>query len=314
MHALRPLRPEPGVPVVALAILVSLLLHALLIAWPRWPTWARATGGVMAGEALALRARLAPDGWNRAQADLAGPAVVAEAPVSGVTAFEASPDPVGADDGSAPASAARSTARVPVAAAPKGMTPASSEREARERSSAAAKPQRAVPPVPATPRPVPAAREPGPPAPDAGIDAPAAAAGDRLPVYGSGAGGAAASASSSAVAAAATPRGAAGAPSDIASIAQYRIALISASRRFKPVEMAPVDGVDVRVDVQLAIDADGSLAAARVMRSSGVPSLDALALDMLRRAKAQAPLPPRLLDRAFEVEVPVVFGGAVAAR
>jgi protein TonB len=114
---------------------------------------------------------------------------------------------------------------------------------------------------------------------------------------------------------AAAKRGEAGEQSDIASIAQYRIALISVSRRFKPAaDLLPTEGAEGRVDLQLAINADGALAAARVLRSSGQPALDALALDMLRRAKAEAPVPPRLLDRAFEVEVPVVFGGAGTAR
>jgi TonB family protein len=102
---------------------------------------------------------------------------------------------------------------------------------------------------------------------------------------------------------------------DIASIAQYRIALIGVSRRYKPAETAlPPERPEGRVDVQLAIAADGSLADARVTRSSGQPVLDALALDMMRNAKAQAPVPPRLLDLAFEIEVPVIFGGAGATR
>jgi len=96
-----------------------------------------------------------------------------------------------------------------------------------------------------------------------------------------------------------------GARSDIGSIAQYRIALISASRRFTP--SGGVEGLEGRVDVQLAIASDGSLADARIARSSGHAALDRLAVDMLRNAKAHAPVPPSLLDRAFEVDVPVVF-------
>lgn len=96
-----------------------------------------------------------------------------------------------------------------------------------------------------------------------------------------------------------------GARSDIGSIAQYRIALISASRRFTP--SGGIEGLEGRVDVQLAIASDGSLADARIARSSGHAALDRLAVDMLRNAKAHAPVPPSLLDRAFEVDVPVVF-------
>jgi TonB family protein len=112
-----------------------------------------------------------------------------------------------------------------------------------------------------------------------------------------------------------SPRTDAGDRADVASIAQYRIALISVSRRYKPSEEAlPAARPEGRVDVQLAIAADGSLADARVTRSSGQPLLDALALDMMRNAKAQAPVPMRLLDRAFEIEVPVIFGGAGGGR
>jgi protein TonB len=106
-----------------------------------------------------------------------------------------------------------------------------------------------------------------------------------------------------------------GMASDIASVAQYRITLMSAARRFMRVpDAVEAQGREGRVDVRLTIAADGSLARTEVLRSSGQPALDALALEMLRNAKADAVVPPALLAREFEVEVPVVFEAGRATR
>ncbi len=90
---------------------------------------------------------------------------------------------------------------------------------------------------------------------------------------------------------------------------------MSAARRFVRVPDADyAQGREGRVDVRLTIAADGSLARTEVLRSSGQPALDALALEMLRNAKADAVVPPALLAREFEVEVPVVFEAGRATR
>jgi len=294
LHAAPPLRPEQ-VPVVAIAVVASLLLHALLIAWPRWPTWENAMGA-FAGSEAALHARLRGAASVRAQTEAAVAPQAVGAPVSAASTAAAPPG-AGPD-----ADAARSTPGVmppssppqsPGRNAPSAETRRAAEVAANGTASASARPGPAY---------APRATE-GTTVARAASTAPGAAAPEPVAV-------AAAASESSRGAIAAARRGEAGEQSDIASIAQYRIALISVSRRFKPAaDLMPTEGAEGRVDVHLAIDADGALAAARVLHSSGHPALDALALDMLRRAKAEAPVPPRLLDRAFEVEVPVVFGG-----
>ena len=236
----------------AVALVLSLAIHAALLAWPRWPSWHEAGGGdpglaarIVASPASDTAAR-SPVGEEPKIPDSQKPAARSDAPAS-VSATTPRPE--------APASPAR--AREPLRAGP------------------------AVAPEPSTPR----ASEPAP-------------RNDAAP--------------SGAIAADAKAPGSA---SDIASVAQYRIALMSAARRFLHApDSTGAQGLEGRVDVRLAIAADGSLARAEVVRSSGHAALDELALAMLRSAKSEAPVPPALLAREFEVEVPVVFGSARVSR
>ena len=304
-------------PVVAIAVVASLLLHALLIAWPRWPTWDNAMG-TFAGSEATLHARLSGDASVGANAESAVAPQAAEAPVSAAPKGAAPPE-LGADAGdrSAPTPSSRAAERDAARRTAGVMPPSSPRPQSYGRSSTSAETRRAAAEVAASgtasasvrAEPASAAREPeATTAPRAASPVPGATVPEPVAAMTAASG-------SSTGAIAAAKRGEAGEQSDIASIAQYRIALISVSRRFKPAaDLLPTEGAEGRVDLQLAINADGALAAARVLRSSGQPALDALALDMLRRAKAEAPVPPRLLDRAFEVEVPVVFGGAGTAR
>jgi protein TonB len=330
MHAAPPLRPERGVPVVAVAVLASLLLHAVLIAWPRWPTWNRAPG-IFDGTDVPLHARLT----GRT------PSEDGSEPGTSATGLRAAGTTESRAAGVS-AEAARRLVSVPVAAAADAAA-AVVEPPASASPGSAATPRLASNPVDAGrgPRIVLRAAAPEhPTARTARADPPRGEQGKRgekpriEPTSAHAEGGASGVAQEpGAVAGAAMPVAVAAPPStqrieparaarsdsgeraDIASVAQYRIALISVSRRYKPSEaVLPAERPEGRVDVQLAIAADGSLADARVTRSSGQPLLDALALDMMRSAKAQAPVPARLLDRAFEIEVPVIFAGAGAPR
>jgi protein TonB len=95
---------------------------------------------------------------------------------------------------------------------------------------------------------------------------------------------------------------------DYGSLAQYRLALIGTAKRHRLYPAYAIErGWHGRVEVRLAIGADGGLAAAQVRASSGHRVLDGQALEMLRKASELTPLPPALRDREFTVDVPVVF-------
>jgi protein TonB len=95
---------------------------------------------------------------------------------------------------------------------------------------------------------------------------------------------------------------------DLGSLAQYRLALIGAAKHHRLYPESAVErGWQGRVTVRLAIDADGSVAAALVRRSSGHGALDRQAVEMLRKAAGLTPLPPALRSREFSVDVPVLF-------
>jgi TonB family protein len=308
-------------PVVAIAVVASLLLHALLLAWPRWPTWDDAAGTFGSAESP-LRARLtggAPPAADAARGTVASAASEAGASADTARRPVVDPDADAAGDRADPtaglaAPESRRFAPIP----PLASSALDGPRASRIAPRAAAGEQAAMPAGRVDPRRGdPGVRgERGRPAPS-----PTDATGGEASTAAKESGVASVATPVPAAAEPGTkpndpsPRSVAGDRADIASIAQYRIALISVSRRYKPSESAlPTERPEGRVDVRLAIAADGSLADARVTRSSGHELLDTLAVDMLRSAKAQAPVPTRLLDRAFEIEVPVVFGGAAAAR
>jgi protein TonB len=91
-------------------------------------------------------------------------------------------------------------------------------------------------------------------------------------------------------------------------IAQYRFALLGAAAREKRYPPGAVDrGLAGRVQVRLAIGADGRLAGAQVVRSSGHELLDRQTLETLRAAHALTPVPPALRDREFAVDVAVRY-------
>ncbi len=95
---------------------------------------------------------------------------------------------------------------------------------------------------------------------------------------------------------------------DLGSLAQFRLALIGAAKRYRLYPESAVErGWHGRVTVRLAFDADGAVAAALVRRSSGYGPLDEQAVAMLRKAAALTPLPPALRSREFSVDVPVLF-------
>jgi protein TonB len=103
------------------------------------------------------------------------------------------------------------------------------------------------------------------------------------------------------------PQPAADAP-DAGTLAQYRLALISAAKRFKRYPRIAVDNDwQGTVEIRIVIDASGAIATLSVRSSAGHPLLDRQALEMIERAKELALIPPALRGREFSVDVPVVF-------
>ena len=103
------------------------------------------------------------------------------------------------------------------------------------------------------------------------------------------------------------PQPAADAP-DAGTLAQYRLALISAAKRFKLYPRIAVDNDwHGKVEIRIVIDASGAIATLSVRSSAGHPLLDRQALEMIERAKEMALIPTALRGKEFTVDIPIVF-------
>ena len=103
------------------------------------------------------------------------------------------------------------------------------------------------------------------------------------------------------------PQPAADAP-DAGTLAQYRLALISAAKRFKRYPRVALDNDwQGKVEVRIEIDASGAIATLSIRSSAGHPLLDRQALEMIERAKEMALIPAALRGKEFSVDIPVVF-------
>lgn len=101
---------------------------------------------------------------------------------------------------------------------------------------------------------------------------------------------------------------ASGSGADAGTLAQYRMALIVASRRYKRYPAIAVEkGLQGRVEVQLVIGASGLVARLSIKNSSGHEILDQQALEMLDQGKAAVPIPASLRGREFSIDIPVIF-------
>jgi protein TonB len=95
---------------------------------------------------------------------------------------------------------------------------------------------------------------------------------------------------------------------DDALLEKYRLGLIDAARRYRRYpELAMERGWQGRVEVRLVIGTDGTVKSVSVKTSSSYRILDDQALDMVKRGKGLAPVPPPLQGREFTVDVPVIF-------
>jgi protein TonB len=101
---------------------------------------------------------------------------------------------------------------------------------------------------------------------------------------------------------------AAGESADPATVGQYRIAVIAAARRYKRYPRIAMDNNwEGQAEIRLAIGTDGNIASISIKTRSGFEVLDQQALEMIRRAKPQAPIPAALRGKGFTIDVPVVF-------
>lgn len=88
---------------------------------------------------------------------------------------------------------------------------------------------------------------------------------------------------------------------------QYRLALAVEARRYKRYPPRALDaGIGGTAEVRIEV-ADGRAAEVTLGRPSGDASLDAAALEMLRKAAPRTAVPEALQRRSFAVSLPIVF-------
>ena len=95
---------------------------------------------------------------------------------------------------------------------------------------------------------------------------------------------------------------------DAGSLAQYRMALIGAANKYKRYPAQAMErGWTGKVVIRMAIGANGMTQNTTVVSSSGHDLLDNTALDMVKKGKPLAQIPPALRGKEFTVDVPVIF-------
>lgn len=267
---------EGASPALALALVASLLLHALLLqvlgaVHRPQPTEEPARG------ALQLRIVMPP----------------AAAPARQATPAAAAPP------------RAPSVARPRVVARPHPRTRAAHRRRVRkapaERRARAAKPRSPAPPRPiAVAAPLLAPPRPSP-LPRFSVAAPSDAFAPAAPR--------AVAAAEAAKPPSAAGTGRAGAAADErAALAQYRRAVMAQAQRLGRYPRLALDNDwQGEARVHMVVGAQGKLAALAIGRGSGYAVLDRQALRMVRRAEPLAPIPRVLRGRQFTVEIPVIF-------
>lgn len=95
---------------------------------------------------------------------------------------------------------------------------------------------------------------------------------------------------------------------DADGLRSYRLALAGEARQHKRYPRQAIDaGWEGTAEIQVTLRAGGVAEGVRLARSSGHAVLDEAALSMLGRALPATPVPPALRERAFAVNLPVVF-------
>ena len=96
--------------------------------------------------------------------------------------------------------------------------------------------------------------------------------------------------------------------SDAGTVDQYRLALMSAARKFKRYPSQAMEkGWTGKVEVRMVVGANGLIQNVVIKSGSGYEILDNQALKMVKDAKPWTVIPPGLKGREFTVDIPVVF-------
>jgi protein TonB len=104
------------------------------------------------------------------------------------------------------------------------------------------------------------------------------------------------------------PSPAAAAGPDPGSVARFRLELMDIARRYKRYpRIAQDNNWEGRVELRIAFAGSGAISSLVVKKSAGHAVLDEEAQAMIRRAQAQASVPPALRGKAFTLEIPVDF-------
>jgi periplasmic protein TonB len=161
---------------------------------------------------------------------------------------------------------------------------------------AKAQPKAPAPEPKPEPEPKAAAPEPSAPVAEEAPAAPAAPAAPEVP----------------AVIARMEPAPAAAPPSvetvDTGSLAQYRLQLLSAARKYKHYPRVAMDNNwEGDVVVRMVIGANGMISALSIKTSSGHEVLDEQALQMFKKAKPLVPIPAALRGREFTIELRAIY-------
>jgi len=92
------------------------------------------------------------------------------------------------------------------------------------------------------------------------------------------------------------------------SLAQYRLQLIGAARKYKRYpRLAMENNWEGDVVVRMAFGGNGLLAGLSIQSSSGYALLDQQALEMFRQAAKSIEVPPGLRGRDFSFEVRAIY-------
>ncbi len=95
---------------------------------------------------------------------------------------------------------------------------------------------------------------------------------------------------------------------DAGSLAQYRLLLISAARKYKRYPRLAMDNNwEGNVVVRMVIGANGMISAVTIQSSSGYDVLDQQAMEMFKRAKPLVQIPPALRGRQFTIELRAIY-------
>jgi protein TonB len=95
---------------------------------------------------------------------------------------------------------------------------------------------------------------------------------------------------------------------DAGTLAQYRLQLISAAKRYKRYPRVAMDNNwEGDVVVRMVIGANGMLAAVSVKTGSGHEVLDSQAVEMFKRATPLVPIPTALRGKEFSIELRAIY-------